>query len=240
MIENPDRPVLSDEQLDSLSREELKLKWKQLQSYTDTLEETNKNNLYELVKMKNIILMNYVSSKEFESTSQFKEVSPPVTNSSISNASSFSSNLSSQANKSKLTFVDPLVNSIIIQLKKDLEETKRKKDELQLELNSTKFTQESQINKRLIAKCRRLLHENEELGKIISSGNVAQLEHDLAYHKQLINESSENEQNINSFLLEMDNQMDLMHSTILKLQENKINNDSEIASSKNGDRKSVV
>ena len=52
----------------------------------------------------------------------------------------------------------------------------------------------SQINKKLIAKCRKLLEENEELGKVISSGNVAQLEHDLAYHKQLINEAAENEQ----------------------------------------------
>lgn len=45
-----------------------------------------------------------------------------------------------------------------------------------------------------MAKCRKLLSENEELGKIISSGNVAQLEHDLAYHKQLLNETCENEQ----------------------------------------------
>lgn len=45
-----------------------------------------------------------------------------------------------------------------------------------------------------MAKCRKLLSENEELGRIISSGNVAQLEHDLAYHKQLLNEACENEQ----------------------------------------------
>jgi hypothetical protein len=70
-----------------------------------------------------------------------------------------------------------------------------------------------------MAKCRRLLQENEDLGKIISSGNVAQLEHDLAYHKQLINEASANEQNISSFLLEVDNQMDLMHATVFKLKE---------------------
>ena len=50
------------------------------------------------------------------------------------------------------------------------------------------------MGKRLMAKCRKLLQENEELGKIISSGNVAQLEHDLAYHKELLNEACENEQ----------------------------------------------
>lgn len=47
-----------------------------------------------------------------------------------------------------------------------------------------------------MAKCRKLLQENEELGKIISSGNIAQLENDLAYHKELLNEACENEQSI--------------------------------------------
>jgi hypothetical protein len=50
------------------------------------------------------------------------------------------------------------------------------------------------MSKRLMSKCRKLLQENEELGKIISSGNVAQLEHDLAYHKEILNEACENEQ----------------------------------------------
>lgn len=65
---------------------------------------------------------------------------------------------------------------------------------MQNELNSTKFSPESLICKRLMYKCRKLLNENEEIGKTISSGAVAQLEHDLAYHKKLLNESAENEQ----------------------------------------------
>jgi hypothetical protein len=68
-MDNAPRPVLSDHELDNLSRDDLKTKWKQLQDYVDSLEEKNKLNLYELVKLKNIILMNYISSKElFEST----------------------------------------------------------------------------------------------------------------------------------------------------------------------------
>jgi len=47
-----------------------------------------------------------------------------------------------------------------------------------------------------MAKCRKLLQENEELGKIISSGNVAQLEQDIAYHKEILNEACENEQSL--------------------------------------------
>jgi len=53
---------------------------------------------------------------------------------------------------SKMTFVDPSVNAIIIQLKKELDEVKKKKEELQNELSATKFNPDrlvyvgSQIN----------------------------------------------------------------------------------------------
>ena len=49
-------------------------------------------------------------------------------------------------------------------------------------------------------KCNKLLEENEKLGKMVSSGNVALLENDLAYHKQLLNEANENEQSNFSFI----------------------------------------
>lgn len=40
----------------------------------------------------------------------------------------------------------------------------------------------SATGKRLMAKCRQLHQENEELGKMISSGKIAQLEGNLAMH----------------------------------------------------------
>ena len=112
--------------------------------------------------------------------------------------------------------MDPSVNAIIIQLKKELDEVKKKKEELQNELSATKFNPDrciyffsilkkenclafyicSQLSKRLMLKCKKLLEENEELGRMISSDNLAQLEHELAFHKQLLNEACENEQSI--------------------------------------------
>ncbi len=89
------------------------------------------------------------------------------------------------------------MNAIIVDLRQELDETKKRKEQLQMELDSLKFNPESQMSKRLMGKCRKLLKENEELGKIISSGSVAQLEHDLAYHKQILNEACENEQSNN-------------------------------------------
>ena len=54
----------------------------------------------------------------------------------------------------------------------------------------------SQLGKRLIAKCRKLIQENEELGKMISSGSIASLEADVAYHKRLLTEAYETEKSI--------------------------------------------
>ena len=42
----------------------------------------------------------------------------------------------------------------------------------------------SVTGKKLMAKCRGLLQENQELGKQISQGRVAQLEAEIALHKK--------------------------------------------------------
>ena len=46
----------------------------------------------------------------------------------------------------------------------------------------------SQTGKRLMAKCRMLLQENEELGKVISTGRTARLEGEIALQKKLAQE----------------------------------------------------
>ena len=46
----------------------------------------------------------------------------------------------------------------------------------------------SNTGKQLMAKCRKLYQENEELGKMISSGRLAKLETDLALQKSLTEE----------------------------------------------------
>lgn len=51
----------------------------------------------------------------------------------------------------------------------------------------------SQTGKRLMAKCRMLLQENEELGKVITSGRTAKLEGEIAAQKQLVQEMKGNQ-----------------------------------------------
>lgn len=44
-----------------------------------------------------------------------------------------------------------------------------------------------------MAKCRMLLQENEELGKVITSGRTAKLEGEIAVQKQLVQEMKGNQ-----------------------------------------------
>lgn len=232
------KPTLTEKQLNEITKDELVLKWHELEQYTNQLQDKFDQNVLdsqikltalntqksiEIARLKNIILTKYVSSKEQESTNQFKEPRQ-------------SRDKSASDQQQIISFVDPSINDMIVQLKKELDETRRKKDDLKLELDSWKFNPESQMVKRLMVKCRKLLKENEELGKVISSGNVAQLEHDLAYHKEILNEACENEQNINSFLSEMDNEMEAMQATILHLNEQIILSQAAANSSKDNNK----
>ena len=136
--EQETQPSLTDQQLTTITKDELILKWKDLIKFTDDqrlkfkqtladkqaeLDEINTKKSLEIAKLKNIILMKYVSSKEQESTNQFQQ----------------STALKSHQEQTELSFVDPSINSIIIQLKRELDETKKKRDDLQNELNSWKF-----------------------------------------------------------------------------------------------------
>ena len=92
------------------------------------------------------------------------------------------------------------MNIIIQNLKKELEATKKKMQETQEELSAWKFTPDSVTGKRLMSKCRLLLQENEDLGKMISSGRLAKLESELAMQKALCEEMKKNQVEMDDFV----------------------------------------
>lgn len=114
--------------------------------------------------------------------------------------------------------LDPAVNSILQQLRQELQETKTKLENTQNELSAWKFTPDSNTGKRLMAKCRLLYQENEELGKITSSGRIAKLESDLALQKSFSEEVRQSQNDLDSFLADLDEDVEGMQSTILFLQ----------------------
>ncbi|XP_020712578.1 pre-mRNA-splicing regulator female-lethal(2)D [Ceratitis capitata] len=115
--------------------------------------------------------------------------------------------------------LDPAVNLLFEKLKKELKATKAKLEETQNELSAWKFTPDSNTGKRLIAKCRLLYQENEELGKMTSNGRLAKLETELAMQKSFCEEVKKSQSEVDDFLPELDEDVEGMQSTILFLQQ---------------------
>merc|ERR1712142_379505 len=117
------------------------------------------------------------------------------------------------------TLLDPAVNLVIQRLTKECDQLKKAAEEAQNELAAWKFTPDSATGKRLMAKCRQLYQENEDLGKMIASGRLAKLEGELALQKNLSEEMKKNQLEMDDFMTELDEDVEGMQSTILLLQQ---------------------
>ena len=117
------------------------------------------------------------------------------------------------------THLDPAVNSLLQILRTELQQTKSRLEDTQNELAAWKFTPDSNTGKRLMAKCRLLYQENEELGKVTSSGRIAKLEGDFALQKSYSEEVRKSQLELETFLADLDEDVDGMQSTILFLQQ---------------------
>jgi hypothetical protein len=114
--------------------------------------------------------------------------------------------------------LDPAINLMFQRMKKEMDICKEKLEQAQNDLAAWKFTPDSQTGKRLMAKCRMLLQENEELGKVISSGRTAKLEGEIALEKTLVSEMKISQAEMDEFLVELDEDVEGMQSTIYFLQ----------------------
>ena len=117
------------------------------------------------------------------------------------------------------TLLDPAVNLVIQKMSKECDQQKKAAEEAQNELAAWKFTADSATGKRLMAKCRQLYQENEDLGKMIASGRLAKLEGELALQKNLTEEMKKNQQEMDEFMAELDEDVEGMQSTIYYLQQ---------------------
>lgn len=115
--------------------------------------------------------------------------------------------------------LDPAVNILIQKLRQELITTKGKLEDTQNELSAWKFTPDSNTGKRLMAKCRLLYQENEELGRMIASGRIAKLEGELALQKSFSEEVKKSQSELDEFLQDLDEDVEGMQSTIYFLQQ---------------------
>lgn len=84
--------------------------------------------------------------------------------------------------------MDPAINILFKKFKMELQSTRAKLEETQNELSAWKFTPDSNTGKRLMAKCRLLYQENEDLGKMTSNGRLSILQSDIALQKSFSEE----------------------------------------------------
>ena len=175
--------------------------------YQDALAATKKSSYGETSSKRDHLLVMRLSVKEQE----LQELSNQVTELKAAQVPSTS--------QLRSTLVDPGVNEVLRQLQRELAEAKKKQQETQEELNAWKFTPDSVAGKRLMSKCRQLLQENEEIGKMISSGRLAKLEGELTMQKALCEEMKKNQLEMDEFVQELDEDVEGMQSTVYFLQQ---------------------
>lgn len=115
-----------------------------------------------------------------------------------------------------LNLVDPAINLIFKKLKNELNVTKAKLEETQNELTAWKFTADSNVGKRLMAKCRLLYQENEELGKIVSNGR---LQNDIEIHRHLCEDLRKTQLDLEGIIQDLDLDVEGFTSNIILLQQ---------------------
>lgn len=115
--------------------------------------------------------------------------------------------------------VDPALNLLIQRLKKELEDKTTTLQQALEDMAAWKFTHDSQTGKRLMARCRTLFQENQELGKQVSQGKVAQVEAELALQKEINEELKTSQDEMYEMVIQLNDEGEGMQSTILALQQ---------------------
>ncbi|CAL9692728.1 unnamed protein product [Knipowitschia caucasica] len=220
----PKKVRLNESDMKTLTREELCTRWKQHETYIQALEakytdlcsndvpglkeseEKLKQQQQESARRENILVMRLATKEQEmqECTTQIqylKQVQQP------------------SAAQLRSAMVDPAINLVFLKMKTELEQTKDKLEQAQNELSAWKFTPDSQTGKKLMAKCRMLIQENQELGRQLSQGRIAQLEAELALQKKYSEELKSSQDELNDFIIQLDEEVEGMQSTILVLQQ---------------------
>ncbi|KAL7301075.1 hypothetical protein TKK_0006345 [Trichogramma kaykai] len=220
---NSSRIKLTEQQLESFSKEELMAKWQEQDLYVDSLESQNSSlegDINSLRESNEKYKQQYAEASHREKvlvrrlTSKEQEVQEYVNQIAEIKASQAPSSTTLRS-----TLLDPAVNILIQKLRQELISTKAKLEDTQNELSAWKFTPDSNTGKRLMAKCRLLYQENEDLGRMISSGRIAKLESELALQKSFGEEVKKSQSELDEFIQDLDEDVEGMQSTIYFLQQ---------------------
>lgn len=214
------RVHLSRDHIAELDKEQLVAKWYQQEAYINQLESATE----ELSKQADS-LQHELKSNEMKYKKRLHNVCMKLTLRDRKIAQfqekldQISQNQAPSPYQLESTLVDPALNLMFEKMKNEVEASKVKVEEMQNELSAWKFTPDSTTGKRLMAKCRLLHNENEELGKEMSTGWVAQLTGNLALQKKFSEEMKKSQIELDEFLLELEEEVEGMQNTIYYLQQ---------------------
>ncbi|KAJ4972567.1 hypothetical protein NE237_005741 [Protea cynaroides] len=124
--------------------------------------------------------------------------------------------------------LDPAIHEEFTRLKNLVEEKEKKVKELQDNVAAVNFTPQSKMGKMLMAKCRTLQEENEEIGTMASEGKIHELAMKLALQKSQNAELRSQFEGLYKQMEGLTNDMEKSNETVLILQQKLEEKDSEI------------
>ncbi|KAJ4840179.1 FKBP12-interacting protein of 37 kDa [Turnera subulata] len=129
--------------------------------------------------------------------------------------------------------LDPAIHGEFTRLKKLVEEKDKMVKELQDNIAAVNFTPQSKMGKMLMAKCRTLQEENEEIGSQASEGKMHELAMKLALQKSQNAELRNQFEGLYKHMESLTNDVEKSNELVLILQETMAEKDRELEKLKN-------
>lgn len=222
---NPPKRVRleSDDWIDKGLRPRLLERWKEQDLYIDHLE----LRLHQLQQSNELLREKEAECKKLKSLLNYRVLTKTTQQQSLDQMRDMMQTPS--LNRLRQTYLDPSINLIYGKMRDEIEHCRKARDEAQNELHSLKFTSDSKTGKMLMARCKKLFDENEQLGKMVSSDNIAKLEGEIALQNRFLSNLQDTEKDCEDILLNMDTNMDAMSSTLLHMRDQLTDSHRQIA-----------
>jgi hypothetical protein len=206
----------TDDWIDKTSRSRLLEYWKEQDLYIDYLE-LRLNQLQQSIDSNERLREKETECKKLKSMLNYRFLTKTTQQQSLDQMRDMMQTPS--LGRLRQTYLDPSINLIYGQMREEIEHSRKARDEAQNELQAWQFTPDSKTGKMLMARCKKLLEENEQLGKIVSSDNVAILEGEIALQNRLLSNIKDAQKDYEEIMLDMDTNMDAMSSTLLHMRQ---------------------
>jgi len=208
---------LEERHLQKFKAEKIADKWREQDKYIDYLEsklellkDQSKSKLesqnQDSTRRENILIMR-LASKEQEAQDMMVQIQE------------LKQALAPSTSNLRATLLDPCINLLFEKMQEQIKDLQTQLNEAKGELSAWTFTADSVTGKKLMGKCRMLIDENEELGRQLSQGRVAQLQAELALQKSANEEMQKNLDEMTGFVVQLDEEVEGMQATILHLQQ---------------------